>query len=447
MLPIKEYIKHPAIIGSSILGHYFKWLPDKIYIKLMFRFKMGYKLDLRNPKTFSEKLQWLKLYNRKPEYTMMVDKYAVKDYVASIIGEKYIIPTLGVWDKPEDIEWDRLPNQFVLKTTHGGGSSGVVICKNKDAFNKDKAIRRLNKSMKQDIYRELKEWPYKNVKRRIIAEKFISDENNELNDYKIFNFDGEPRMIEVDYDRFKGHLRNLYTTDWERIDAVLKYPSDHEREFSKPEVLEELKELCRKVSVGIPHVRSDFFIVDNRIYFGELTFFHGSGYEKTIPEKFNKTIGDWLVLPGGGNFVILNKGNIFLLLKFYPFPAHKDLPDYKFFCFDGVVKALFIGTERQTGNVKFDYYDADFYHLDLIQEHPMSNKKQYKPGNFDEMKQIASKLSKGIPHVRIDLYNVNGKIFFGEMTFYHHGGIVPFHPESWDYTFGSWLTLPEPLRK
>ena len=300
MLSIKEYCKHPEIIGSSLLSHYFTWLPDKLFIQLMFRFKMGYKLNLKNPKTFSEKLQWLKLYNRKPEYTMMVDKYAVKDYVASIIGEKYIIPTLGVWDKVEDIEWSKLPNQFVLKTTHGGGNTGVIICREIDTFDKEKAITKLNLSMKQDLYRSLKEWPYKNVKRRIIAEQYIK-------------------------------------------------PSDN----------------------------------DN------------------------------------------------------------DLPDYKFFCFDGDVKALFVGTERGTGDVKFDYYDADFNHLDLIQVHPMSGRKLEKPANFEEMKMIAAKLSKGIPQVRVDLYNVNGKIYFGEMTFTHHGGIRPFHPQKWDYVFGDWIKLPQ----
>ena len=303
MLPIKEYIKHPEIAGYRILQKYFTWLPDRLYVELMFRFKMGYWPDLKHPQTFSEKLQWLKLYDRKPEYTMMVDKYAVKDYVASIIGEEYIIPTLGVWDKPEDIDWDMLPDQFVLKTTHGGGSSGVVICKDKASFNKEEAVAQLNRSMKQDIYRSLREWPYKKVKRRIIAEQFIIDENGELNDYKVFNFDGVPRMIEVDYDRFKEHHRNLYSPDWGRVNAVLKYPSDPEREFKKPEVLEELKRLCGKVSAGIPHVRSDFFIVNNKIYFGELTFYHGSGFEKTIPEGFDKVIGNWLNLPVGGRDV------------------------------------------------------------------------------------------------------------------------------------------------
>lgn len=301
MLPIKVYLQHPTILGMSVLEKYFTWFPDKLYLRLMFRLKMGYKLDLKHPKTYSEKLMWLKLNDHKPEYTTLVDKYAVKKHVAEIIGEQYVIPTLGVWDKPEDIEWDSLPEQFVLKTTHGGGNTGVVICKDKATFDKEKAVAKLRESLKQDIYRTLREWPYKNVPRRILAEKFIEAENN-------------------------------------------------------------------------------------------------------------------------------------------------DLPDYKFFCFDGEVKALFIGTERGTGNVKFDYFDADFNHLDLVQTHPMSGKQIEKPACFEEMKEVASKLSKGIPHVRIDLYEVKGKIYFGEYTFYHHGGCVPFHPLKWDDIFGSWIQLPEKTR-
>ena len=145
---------------AAIIQNFFGWLPDKTYLQLLYRFKMGHRLDLNHPKTFTEKIQWLKLYNRRPEYTLMVDKYAVKKYVADIIGEKYIIPTLGVWDKPEDIDWDALPNEFVLKTTHGGGSGGVVICKDKKTFDRNKAILTLRDSMNSDIYRSLREWPY-----------------------------------------------------------------------------------------------------------------------------------------------------------------------------------------------------------------------------------------------------------------------------------------------
>ncbi len=151
---------------------------------------MGRKLDLDNPQTLNEKLQWLKIYNRKPEYTTMVDKYAVKKYVADIIGEQYIIPTLSIWNKVEDIDFDALPQRFVLKTTHGGGSGGVVICKDKSTFDRKTAVAKLAKAMKGDIYKTFKEWPYKNVPKRIIAEQYLVDENGELNDYKFFSFYG-----------------------------------------------------------------------------------------------------------------------------------------------------------------------------------------------------------------------------------------------------------------
>ena len=157
--------------------------PDKIYLKIKYRLMMGKPLNLKEPKTFNEKLQWLKLYNRLPEYTTMVDKYAVKEFVASKIGNEYIIPTLGVWDTPEDIEWEKLPNQFVLKTTHGGGGCGVVICKDKSSFDIHMAKKELQKSLDSDLYLIFREWPYKGVKKRIIAEKYMSDGGCELVDY------------------------------------------------------------------------------------------------------------------------------------------------------------------------------------------------------------------------------------------------------------------------
>lgn len=291
------FLKHPYGILPAILIKYGGWIPDRLYLQILFFLKMGRKLNLKTPQTFSEKLQWLKLYNRKAEYTMMVDKYSVKNIVASLIGEKYVIPTLGVWDSPEQIEWDVLPDKFVLKTTHGGGNSGVVICKDKNTFDRNKALQKLQKSMKQDIYKSYREWPYKNVSRKIIAEQYVIDEMT------------------------------------------------------------------------------------------------------------------------------------------------KELRDYKFFAFDGKVKALFIATDRNTGNVKFDFYDSDFNHLDVYQIHPMSGKEIVKPSHFEEMKCVAEKLSKGLPAVRIDLYEANGKVFFGEFTFFHHGGLVAFHPEKWDYKFGEWIDL------
>ena len=296
---IKRVLAQPSLLLLFFLNKTARLYPDKLFLEWKFRLVMGKKLDLKNPKTFNEKLQWLKLYDRKPEYTTMVDKYAVKGYVASKIGEEYIIPTLGVWERPEDIDWESLPNQFVLKTTHGGGNYGVIICKDKSQTRRSDVINKLNCSLKQDLYRSSKEWPYKNVHKRIIAEKFLVDKET------------------------------------------------------------------------------------------------------------------------------------------------SELRDYKFFCFDGQIKSLFIATDRQTREEPyFNFFDADFNSLELKQGHPRNGVLPAKPKTFEKMKEIATTLSKGFPHVRVDLYEVSGCIYFGEITFYHFGGIVPFEPEEWDYKFGDWIKLP-----
>jgi len=297
MFPLKKYIKNPKRIFISIWTRYCYRISDKWYLMGFYFLVSGKLLNLKNPQTFNEKIQWLKLYDRRPEYTMMVDKYAVKDYVAGIIGQEHIIPTLGVWDRPEDIDFDALPQQFVLKTTHGGGSCGVIICKNKSDFDVNSAIEKLHEAMYQNIYAGAREWAYKNVRPRIIAEKYITESDGELNDYKVFTFGGEPKLIELDYNRYKGHQRNLYDFNWNRIEATIQYPSDEKRVFDKPSVLNELYDFSKRLSEGIPHVRIDYYIIDNHIYFGEMTFYHGSGVEKISPKCFNLQLGKWIKLP------------------------------------------------------------------------------------------------------------------------------------------------------
>ena len=272
------------------------WMSDKWYLKSLWKRTFGYELDLEHPKTFNEKLQWLKLYDRKPEYTLMVDKCRAKQWVADKIGEQCIIPTLAVYNSVDEIDLDKLPDQFVLKCNHDSGN--VVICKDKSSFDLQDAKEKLAASLKNDYYLKWREWPYKDVKRCVFAEEYL-----------------------------KG---------------------------------------------------------------------------------------------------LLDTG----------------VADYKFFCFDGVVKAMFVATERFSEEVKFDFFDPDFNHLDLYQIHPMSGRKIQKPTRFDEMKESAAVLSKGIPHVRVDMYEVGGRVYCGEMTFYHHAGFEPFHPQKWDAVFGAWLRLP-----
>lgn len=300
-MKLSEAIKNPkGIIFALGMKSGFPFLNDPTYLKLMYNCKIGRKLNLDNPQAFTEKLQWLKLYDRDPRYTNMVDKYEAKKYVAEIIGDEYIIPTLGVWDSFDDIDFEKLPNQFVLKCTHDSG--GLVICKDKKELNIGAAKNKINKSLKRNYYWAGREWQYKNVKPRIIAEQYIED------------------------------------------------------------------------------------------------------------------------------------------------TEYKELRDYKIFTFDGVAKALFVASDRtkKDEETKFDFFDMEFNHLDFTNGHPNSKSVPRKPVTFDKMRELAEKLSAGMKHLRVDFYEVNGKTYFGELTFAHWSGFIPFEPEDWDYKFGEWIKLSNP---
>ena len=271
-------------------------LPDEIYIKAKYRYHLGKRLDLTNPKSFNEKIQWLKIHDRRPEYTNYVDKYAVRKYVSETIGEKYLIPLLGVYDDVKAIDWSKLPDKFVLKCTHGSGCN--IICADKSKLDIAACKKKLQMWMKRNWYWYGREWPYKNVKPRIICEKYMVDESgNQLKDYKIFCFHGEPKIIQVDYDRFTNHKRNLYDTQWNYINASIHFPSDPTVKIKKPDKLEDMLQLAKTLAKDYPHVRVDFYYTDGNIYFGELTFYHGSGIEKFQPEEFGELMGSWIKLP------------------------------------------------------------------------------------------------------------------------------------------------------
>lgn len=425
-------------------------LPDEIYTRLIYRLKTGKRLNLKNPQTFNEKLQWLKLYDHNPLYTTLVDKYAVKQWVADKIGSEYVIPTLGVWDRPEDIDWDSLPDQFVLKTTHGGGGDGVVICKDKAKINKAEVLARLRKSMKTDPYKRLREWPYKNVPRRIIAEKFMQDygrpDNKDLVDYKFYCFDGKPYYCQVIRDRHSNETIDFYNMEWNLMPFVGVNPNGRNGNtpVERPAGFDSMVKICERLSKDLSFSRIDLYEINDTEYFGEVTFFPGGAVGHFSPDEWNYRLGDLVKLEGtnGGGYKCLIQSDI--VIDVTKPNASEGINDYKFFCFDGEVKYLFVATDRnKTGEeVKFDYFDADFNHLDLRQQHPMSGKEIQKPQTFEEMKRVASLLSKGFPEVRCDLYEINGKVYFGEMTFFHHGGVTPFHPESWDYEWGGCIKLP-----
>ena len=272
-------------------------IPDKLFLNVQFRLVMGYWMDFSNPKTYNEKLQWLKLYDRNPDYTKMVDKAAAKDYVKNIIGDEHIIPTLGVWDRPEDIDFEKLPSKFVLKCTHDSG--GIVICHDKSKLNRDEVIAKFKKALKTNYYYQNREWPYFHVKPRIIGEELMVDESGvELKDYKWFCFNGEPKALFIASDRMTPGEETKFDF-FDMQFRLLPFVNGHMHAKTtpvKPKGFDTMVELARKLSKGIPHVRVDLYDINGQVYFGEMTFFHWSGFVPFEPEEWDTKIGKWLIL-------------------------------------------------------------------------------------------------------------------------------------------------------
>ena len=273
-------------------------IPDKLYLKIQYRLLMNKKLDLKSPKTFNEKLQWLKLYDRRPEYPGLVDKYEVKKYVAGVLGEQYVIPNLGVWDNVDDIDFDSLPNEFVIKCTHDSGS--VIICRDKASFDIEAAKAKLKKKFDSNLFWQGREWPYKSVKPRVLAEKYLSELSDEkMIDYKFFCFNGEPRYLYVsqgleDHETARISYASL---DWE-IELFKRSDFDNfETLPPKPKGFDKMVEMSKTLAKEIPFVRVDFYDINGQVYFGEMTFFPGAGYTAFHPDEWDATIGQWLKLP------------------------------------------------------------------------------------------------------------------------------------------------------
>lgn len=271
---------------------------DEKYLTRVFEIRTGKKLNLNAPKTFNEKLQWLKIHDRRPEYTTMVDKYAVKKYIADKIGKQYIIPTLGVWDKFEDIDFDKLPEKFVLKCTHDSG--GLVICKDKSKLDLEEAKKKINKSLHNNYFYSGREWPYKNVPPRIIAEKYMTDDENSegFTDYKFFCFDGKVDCVMVCLDRYTGNTKfYFFDKDW-KLKRLNKRGKAAPEGFTipKPECMDQMFELAAKLSEGITFVRVDFYQSFGQIYFGELTFYPDSGFDANILPEADEYWGKLLKL-------------------------------------------------------------------------------------------------------------------------------------------------------
>lgn len=284
---------HNPVFKRSIL--FFAGLvPDKLYVKMIFRGKLGYKLNLKNPQTFNEKLNWFKIYNRQPLYTSLADKYAVKKYVADKIGEQYVVKNLGVWNSFDEIDFSSLPNQFVLKCTHD--SSGALVCRDKSTFDMKAAKERVDFVMKMNYFYACREWPYKNIPHRIIADEFLDDGSGyELNDFKFWCFNGKPTYMYCTV-KAKDVYENFYDMDFNPVNI------DHgfrrrDPEFEKPVAFELMKELAAKLSEGIPFVRIDFFYVNGKVYFGEFTFFDWAGLQPFNPYEQDLKLGKLIELP------------------------------------------------------------------------------------------------------------------------------------------------------
>ena len=286
-----------AFVSFGARG-YLNWLPGDAYLKILYQIRTGKKLELKDPRTFNEKLQWLKLHDRKPDYSRMVDKYEAKQYVAERIGEAYIIPTLGVWDSFDQIDFDSLPEQFVLKCTHDSG--GLAICRDKATFDKEKAREKIERSLKNNYYWGSREWPYKNVKPRILAEQYMEDETGApgLTDYKFFCFNGEPKLLYasqglenhatacISFFDLEGKKMPFYRSDYRPMEGDLPLPKNF------GEMLEKAKQLAKEVAA--PFVRIDLYAINGAMKFSEITFFPCSGMVPFEPVEWDKTLGEWI---------------------------------------------------------------------------------------------------------------------------------------------------------
>ncbi len=296
---IKKVIHHPLPFPLMMMQLFPFLTSDRFFLKLLFRHKLGMKLNLTHPQTYNEKLQWLKLNYRKPKMVSLVDKYEVKKYVAEKVGEQYIIPTLGIWDSFSAIDFEKLPHSFVLKATHDQGS--VLICRNKNKFDYKQANAFLSNRLRRNYYHLYREWPYKEIKPRIIAEKMIVDKRqNDLKDFKFFCFHGEIKLISIHRNRNNKDLdttRDFYNPDLRHLDITLGYEQSG-AEFEKMDNYEEMVKIVKELSHGFPHIRIDLYNTGKRIYFGEMTFYPAAGLKPIKPEQWDYRMGSYIDLNG-----------------------------------------------------------------------------------------------------------------------------------------------------
>lgn len=270
-------------------------MSDEELIEKMYLYKTGKVLNLENPQYYTEKLQWLKLYDRKPIYTQMVDKIGAKLIIEEKVGKEYVVPTIGEWDSFDEINFEELPTKFILKCSHDSGS--YCICRDKNTFDIKSARKKINSSLHRNYYLTRREWPYKNVPHMILAEKLLEDSSTkELIDYKFFCFNGEPKIMYISADAAKDTTTDFFDMDFKHLPIRMKDPNAKILP-QKPLQFDEMKRIAAVLAEGIPHLRVDFYIVNNHLYVGEMTFYHMGGFTPIYPVEWDKKMGDWIVLP------------------------------------------------------------------------------------------------------------------------------------------------------
>lgn len=445
----KKLIKSRAV-RLKIL-RFLSFVPDKMMLKIQYRIKTGRRLNLKSPKRFTEKLQWYKLYYKNPLMIQCVDKYDVREFVRKKGLESILIPCYGVFESVEEINWDMLPDSFVMKDTLGSGGNSVIIVPDKS--NADiEMIRetarewtRIN-AHKKDGGRE---WPYYSGKNhRIIIEEYIdsSRETGGLIDYKFFCFDGEPRYIYIIADRVLGNGAGfgVFDSDFNKLNVTREDERPLERIIAVPRLFEAMKKVSQKLSNGFLEARIDLYCQNDTIYFGEMTFFDGSGYMKFSPDEFDEEIGSAFTLPDpnkGGYFgtIIIRSES----LGCYAGMNH-GLIDYKFFCFDGKTEFVYAMGDREVGQmVRVGLFDRNFKKIPVLRDGDEDIDFVSIPQDYEKMLKVAEILSAEFPHVRVDLYDVGGKVYFGELTFFNASGYMKYKPDKFDVEIGRKFKLQQ----
>lgn len=420
----------------------FRWMGDKTFLSFAYYMHTGRKMNWKKPVRFTEKIQWLKLYDRKSEYTRMVDKISAKDYVADIIGREYIIPTYGVWNTFDEIDFDQLPEQFVLKTSNGSGSNGVVVCTDKTKFDKVKAKKRLESSLRCNTYLNLREWPYKNIVPRIFAEQYVCDQTvtdkKDLIDYKFYCFDGEPKYCQVIQNRSTAETIDFYDEKWEQKPFVglNTLAKRSEEALPRPVNYDKMLSLAKELSASHCFCRVDLYVADDEPKFGELTFYPASGIGRFSPDKYDELLGEMLKIQPVG------VGKFFEIIEWRPIYKETELRDYKFFCSNGECKLFKIDFDRFVGH-KANYYNREGELMPYGEAvcPPDPEAKIEIPSNINKMIEIAERLSTGFKLLRVDLYSIGNKILFGELTLYPASGLEKFVPDWGDEEIGSKINL------